>query len=226
MELKSTGVPAALAGCAGTAQAPPRVADPCTLVMFGASGDLAMRKLVPAFYNLGSEGLLSDRCAVVGVGRDAMTREVYQQKVERDVRAFGPQPVDAGQAESLSRRASYVSGGYEDEATYRQLYDHLTADGAGPQNTLFYLATPPSLFGPIIERLASVGLVDETAGVWRRVIIEKPFGRDLESARALNRRILTVLQESQVYRIDHYLGKETVQNIMALRFGNGIFEPI
>ena len=220
------GVPASLAGCAETVQAPPRAADPCAVVMFGASGDLAMRKLAPAFYNLKSEGLLSDRFAVVGVGRDAMTREVYQQKVKRDVRAFGPQPVDAGQAEWLSRRASYLTGSFDDEAAYRRLREHLAERPDAPANVLFYLATPPSLFGPIIERLASVGLFDESAGAWRRVIIEKPFGRDLESARALNRRILTVLQESQVYRIDHYLGKETVQNIMALRFGNGIFEPI
>ena len=226
MELKSKAEPAALAGCAELAQAPPRVADPCTVVMFGASGDLAMRKLVPAFYNLKSEGLLNDQFAVVGVGRDGMTQETYQQKIERDVREFGPPPVDGDRAVWLSRRASYVSGGYDDEATYRRLYEHLTAGGAALQNILFYLATPPSLFGPIIERLGSVGLVDESAGAWRRVIIEKPFGRDLESARALNRRILTVLQEPQVYRIDHYLGKETVQNIMALRFGNGIFEPI
>jgi glucose-6-phosphate 1-dehydrogenase len=226
VELKSMGVPAALAGCAERAQAPPRVADPCTVVMFGATGDLAMRKLVPAFYNLKKEGLLSDRFAIVGIGRNAMTHEVYQQKVDRDVRAFGPQPVDAGPAEWLSKGASYVSGGYDDEATYRRLYDHLTADGTGLKNVLFYLATPPSLFGPIVERLGSVGLLDESADAWRRVIIEKPFGRDLESARALNRRILTVLQESQIYRIDHYLGKETVQNIMAFRFGNGIFEPI
>ena len=226
MELKSIDGPAAVAGCSPLAQAPPRVANPCTVVMFGASGDLAMRKLVPAFYNLKGEGLLSDRFAVVGVGRDGMTQEAYQQKIDRDIRAFGPRPVDAGRTEWLSRRVSYVSGEYDDEVIYRRLYDHLTAAGAGPQNLLFYLATPPSLFGPIVEWLASAGLLEESAGAWRRVIIEKPFGRDLDSARALNRRILTVLQESQVYRIDHYLGKETVQNIMALRFGNGIFEPI
>jgi glucose-6-phosphate 1-dehydrogenase len=226
VELKSMGVAAALAGCAERAQAPPRVADPCTVVMFGATGDLAMRKLVPAFYNLKREGLLSDRFAVVGVGRNAMTQEMYRQKVDRDARAFVPQPVDSGRVEWLSKGASYVSGGYDHEATYRRLSDRLSADGAGLKNVLFYLATPPSLFGPIIERLGSVGLLDESADAWRRVIIEKPFGRDLVSARALNRRIRTVLQESQIYRIDHYLGKETVQNIMALRFGNGIFEPI
>src|SRR5579863_5338522 len=130
---------AAKSGCAEGAQTPPRPADPCTVVMFGATGDLAMRKLLPAFYNLKGEGLLSDRFAVVGVGRVAMTSEIYQQKVGRDILEFGPHPVEAGRAEWLSKGASYVSGGYDDETTYRRLDDHLTADGASPQkNILFY----------------------------------------------------------------------------------------
>ena len=204
----------------------PRVVDPCTVVLFGASGDLAMRKLVPALYNLQSDGLLSDRFTLIGVGRDPMTRSQYQQKIAQDIGRFGPQPFDAARTARLSARASYVTGGYDDEATYGRLREELPSHGDGPATVLFYLATPPSLFEPIVERLGAVGLVDESTGVWRRVIVEKPFGRDLDSARSLNRRILAVVQEPQVYRIDHYLGKETVQNIMALRFGNGIFEPI
>ncbi len=225
MEVQSMSVPSAMAGHVDLAQLPPRVADPCAIVIFGATGDLAMRKLAPALYNLRGDGLLGESCAVVGVGRDELTRERYRQKIGRDLREFGPQPTDVTRAEWLSQRASYLAGSFDDEATYRRLREHL-ADTDAPANVLFYLATPPSLFEPIIERLASVGLTDESAGAWRRIIIEKPFGRDLESARALNRSILAVLQEPQVYRIDHYLGKETVQNIIALRFGNGIFEPI
>ena len=202
-----------------------RVADACAVVLFGASGDLAMRKLLPALYNLKTEGLLSDHFSLVGVGRDPMSREQYQQKVERDIARFGPQPVNQERATWIASRATYISGGYDSETTYRQLSDTLLG-GDGPTNVLFYLATPPSLFEPIVARLGSVGLADESASSWRRVIIEKPFGRDLESARLLNQNISSVLRESQVYRIDHYLGKETVQNIMALRFGNGIFEPL
>ncbi len=203
----------------------PRVADACAVVLFGASGDLAMRKLLPALYNLRTDGLLSDHFALVGVGRDPMTREQYQEKVQRDIVRFGPSTVDHDRAAWIAARATYISGGYDSETTYRQLRDELR-DGEGPKSVLFYLATPPSLFEPIVERLGSVGLADESTSAWRRVIVEKPFGRDLESARGLNRNMLSVLRESQVYRIDHYLGKETVQNIMALRFGNGIFEPL
>lgn len=203
----------------------PRVADPCAVVLFGASGDLAMRKLLPALYNLRTDGLLSDHFTLVGVGRDPMSREQYQQKVERDIARFGPQPVNAERVAWIAARATYISGGYDSETTYRQLCETLLG-GDGPTSVLFYLATPPSLFEPIVARLGSVGLADESPSSWRRVIIEKPFGRDLESARLLNQNICSVLRESQVYRIDHYLGKETVQNIMALRFGNGIFEPL
>ena len=203
----------------------PRVADPCAVVLFGASGDLAMRKLLPALYNLRTDGLLSDHFSLVGVGRDPMSREQYQEKVARDIVRFGPHPVDQDRVAWIAARATYISGGYDSETTYRQLSDTLLA-GDGPTNVLFYLATPPSLFEPIVARLGSVGLADESPSAWRRVIIEKPFGRDLESARLLNENIRSVLRESQVYRIDHYLGKETVQNIMALRFGNGIFEPL
>ena len=224
MSITAVEAPAGTAERSETASKP-RVADPCAVVLFGASGDLAMRKLLPALYNLRADGLLSDHFALVGVGRDQVTREQYQEKVQRDIARFGPSPMDAGRVAWIASRATYISGGYDSETTYRQLSEELLG-GDGPKNVLFYLATPPSLFEPIVERLGSVGLADESTGAWRRVIVEKPFGRDLESARDLNQNMLSVLRESQVYRIDHYLGKETVQNIMALRFGNGIFEPL
>jgi glucose-6-phosphate 1-dehydrogenase len=203
-----------------------RVADPCVVVMFGASGDLAMRKLVPALYNLRTDGLLSDHFKLVGVGRDAISLEHYQEKVAADIRRFGPQPIDEPRAAWLASRATYICGGYDSPGTYEQLRDELLVGRADTPNVLFYLATPPMLFESIVERLGAAGLAGELPGAWRRVIVEKPFGRDLDSARTLNRNLLSVLREPQVYRIDHYLGKETVQNIMALRFGNGIFEPI
>ena len=224
MDMTMSAPPVETADVANAAQTS-RVADPCAVVLFGASGDLAMRKLLPALYNLKADGLLHDRFSLVGVGRDPMSREQYQEKVQRDIERFGPSPVDADRAAWIAARATYISGGYDSETTYRQLRQALL-EGDGPTSVLFYLATPPSLFEPIVERLGAVGLADESSASWRRVIVEKPFGRDLDSARDLNRSILSVLREPQVYRIDHYLGKETVQNIMALRFGNGIFEPI
>jgi glucose-6-phosphate 1-dehydrogenase len=226
MEWKPIGCTASRSGRGERVQAPARVADPCAVVMFGATGDLARRKLVPALYNLTGDGLLNDRFAVVGIGRQSLAQEPYREKIGRDVAEFGAQPSDARTAGWLEERASYLSGDYEDEATYQRLREYLTGLGDVGSNLLFYLATPPSLFGPIIERLGSAGLVDQAGGGWRRVVVEKPFGRDLPSARTLNERLRAVLEESQVYRIDHYLGKETVQNIMAFRFGNGIFEPI
>jgi glucose-6-phosphate 1-dehydrogenase len=185
-----------------------------------------MRKLVPALYHLRRSRLLSERFTLIGVGRDGQTDAQYREKLSRDLREFVSQPLDVGDLDWLLARASYVSGGFDDEATYRNIGERLTLGAGEALNAVFYLATPPSLFGPIGDQLGAGGLVDESSAAWRRIIVEKPFGRDLETAQALNRRMLSVVQEHQIYRIDHYLGKETVQNIMALRFGNGIFEPI
>ena len=160
MEVQSTSMPTSTTGCVELAQAPAEVADPCTMVIFGATGDLAMRKLAPALYNLKGEGLLGEAFAVVGVGRDGLTRERYQQKIDRDLREFGPKPTDVARAEWLLQRASYLAGSFDDDATYRRLREHLAERTDAPANVLFYLATPPSLFEPIIERLASVGLTD------------------------------------------------------------------
>ncbi len=207
---------------------PARMADPSTMVIFGGTGDLVRRKLLPALHNLNAEGLLPDRFAVVAVGREEMTTEVYRARVRRDLSELSPVATGSAACEWLESRLAYIRGDFNDAALYRRVGEVLSAmnrSGSATCDCLFYLATPPSFFGPIAEQLGAAGLLHESAG-WRRVIIEKPFGRDLETARALNRLLATVLQEHQIYRIDHYLGKETVQNIMAFRFANGIFEPI
>ena len=214
------------------ATAKPRVgrpADPCVMVIFGASGDLTRRKLVPALYNLASQQLLSREFAVVGVGRTPMTTEEVRKRFSADFRQFATGAVDSDLWEWFVRRLYYVTGDAGDAATYNELKETLAQvdhDHSTHANFFFYLATAPEFFGDIVERLSGVGLMSEDNGQWRRVIIEKPFGHDLDSARALNQQLLKVAGERQIYRIDHYLGKETVQNILAFRFANGIFEPI
>jgi len=206
-----------------------RVGDPCTMVIFGASGDLTRRKLIPALYNLASQQLLSREFCLVGVGRAAMSTDDARAKLLEDFKQFATGPVDADLWEWFVRRLHWVSGDFDDPATYNKLKDNLLSvdkDHCTHGNFFFYLATAPQFFGDIVGRIANVGLMTEENGNWRRVIIEKPFGHDLDSAKALNQAILKVATERQIYRIDHYLGKETVQNILAFRFANGIFEPI
>src|SRR6266853_5383222 len=204
-------------------------ADPCCFIVFGASGDLAYRLLVPALYNLAARGLLPEAFAIIGVARAEKSPETFRTELEIGLRRFAiGKIVD----EILSRLLScvgYVGGNADDPATYQKLDQALTRVERAldtHRNRLFYLATPPSEFAPIGRHLGETGLAREEKGVWRRLIVEKPFGTDLASARALNRELLKVLDEQQIYRIDHYLGKETVQNIMVLRFANGLFEPI
>jgi glucose-6-phosphate 1-dehydrogenase len=212
-----------------TAQDAMQVIDPCTVVIFGATGDLAKRKLLPAIYNLESRCLLPPQFKVVGVGRKPMTTEEYRDKTGGDLREFGTAPPDRQLWEGFAPRLFYTFGDLDDAGSYQRLQRTLSSldgnDQAQPGHA-FYLAVPPDAVTGIVEQLGEAGLLNEEAGGWRRVIIEKPFGRDLESAKALNRQLGAVLDEHQVYRIDHYLGKETVQNLMVLRFGNGIFEPI
>ncbi|HSZ64437.1 MAG TPA: glucose-6-phosphate dehydrogenase [Terriglobales bacterium] len=206
-----------------------RVADPCVMVIFGFTGDLTRRKLIPALYNLASQQLLSREFAVIGVGRNAMSDEEARKKVTEDFQQFATGNVDAKLWEWFVSRISYVSGNFDDTATFDKLKETLAKvdqEHNSHGNYFFYMATAPKYFGDVVERLANVGLMKEENSHWRRVIIEKPFGHDLDSAKALNQQILKVASERQIYRIDHYLGKETVQNIMALRFANGIFEPI
>ena len=206
-----------------------RPAPPCAMVIFGATGDLTKRKLVPALYNLIVNGLLPDGFAVVGVGRSPLPDDEFRRRMEKDLQEFATTEVDGEKLEWLSRRLRYVAVDAEKPETFQDLAGTLAKadEELGTSgNYLFYLAVPPSIFEDYVRHLGEAGLIKEEEGRWRRVIIEKPFGHDLESARALNLRIREVLDERQIYRIDHYLGKETVQNIMAFRFANGIFEPI
>jgi len=207
------------------------------MVIFGASGDLTKRLLMPALYNLARAGRLSDKFALIGVDRSEKSHEDFREELADGVRRFVSdtaeasvaEPFDAKTWDFLAARMTHVDGNVLQPELYSRLAEALkaieTEHGTGG-NVIFYLAVASSLFGPVIDGLAASGLTEETNGRWRRVIIEKPFGTDLASARALDARILKVLSESQIYRMDHFLGKETVQNIMVLRFANGIFEPL
>src|SRR2546425_1175496 len=206
-----------------------RPGDPCVMVIFGAAGDLTRRKLVPALYNLARNQLLSREFAVLGIAHSSMSEEEFRKKVVEDVRQYTGNDGDPDLIEWFIRHMYYVTGEFEDKNIYPQLKSHLAKidkEHSTHGNYFFYLATAPNFFGPIVEQLSAAGLMEEDGQHWRRVIIEKPFGHDLESARALNQQLLKVCDEKQIYRIDHYLGKETVQNILALRFANGIFEPV
>jgi glucose-6-phosphate 1-dehydrogenase len=214
-----------------------RKAPPCALIIFGAGGDLTKRLLMPAIYNLAKAELLSERFAIIAVDRTPKPVEAFREYLAEGVRDFisdtapGPasEPFDTRAWEFVERRIIHFAGDLTEPDTYARLYDlheRTAAQYNTGGNAVFYLAVAPQLFGTIIEQLGAVGLTQERDGCFRRVIIEKPFGNDLASARALNARILKVLSESQIYRMDHFLGKETVQNIMVLRFANGIFEPI
>jgi glucose-6-phosphate 1-dehydrogenase len=199
-------------------------------VIFGAAGDLTKRKLVPALYNLSRTGLLNKRFAVIGFAVDPLDTDQFRQRMREAVQQFCTDRFEPPRWEALESHFHYISGNFTDAAVYTQLGDLLKQvdQEVGAQgNVIFYLATPPAFFDKIACQLATAGLTKEEPGAgWRRVIIEKPFGHDLESARELNQTLHRVLDEPQIYRIDHYLGKETVQNILLFRFTNGIFEPI
>ena len=204
-------------------------AGPCAIVIFGASGDLTKRKLIPSIYHLLADGLLPANLAIIGVGRGVSDDEEFRAKLGDDVKELTPGGVAAKTWKPLSKRIYYVSGDFADEALYVALAAKLgEVEGVhGTKgNVLFYLSTSPDFFAPIAKALATSGLTHEVNGRWRRVVVEKPFGRDLASAKALNADLRAVLSERQIYRIDHYLGKETVQNLLVFRFANGIFEPV
>jgi glucose-6-phosphate 1-dehydrogenase len=206
-----------------------RPGDRCAMVIFGATGDLTRRKLIPALYNLAKKNLLPEDFALVGVAIDPLSVDEFRRRVEADLHEFSSAPDECHFCEWLLQRLDYLSGDFRDPALYAHLRETLAEvdQKHGTQgNYLYYLATTPALFGEIIRQLGAAGMNQEEGGRWRRVIIEKPFGRDLESARRLNAEISKVLAENQLYRIDHYLGKETVQNILVFRFSNGIFEPV
>ena len=206
-----------------------RAPSPCAIVIFGAAGDLTKRKLMPALYNLKANGLLPREFAVVGVTRKEKSHEAFRAEQSKDIAEYATIPVDQALWGELRGALYYQAGEFTDAATYTKLASLLEGvaarHGTGG-NVLFYLAVPPHFFGDIISRLGEAGLTREDQGAGRRVIVEKPFGRDLDSARALNLEIGRTLGERQIYRIDHYLGKETVQNIMVFRFANGLFEPV
>jgi len=200
--------------------------EPCALVIFGASGDLTRRKLLPALYQLSRGQRLPARFTVIGVARSEMSDDVFRQHFHDSLKEFAglKQPDDVSNA--LARGMRYVQGEMDDPALYQRLRGLLNEEGA-PHGVLFYLAVPPSVYGPVVERLGAAGLARAEDGRgWRRVIVEKPFGTDLASAQALNQLLHQHLDESQVFRIDHYLGKETVQNLLVFRFANGMFEPV
>ncbi len=208
---------------------PVSTANPCILVLFGASGDLTKRKLLPSLYNLAREKLLPEQFAVIGFARRDTTSEEFRGQTRRNIAAYSPSGIDEATWDWLEKRFHFVPGSFEEAGSYRDLKEKLAevaSSYATGGNVLFYLASAPEFFAPIVEHLAAAGMVTQENGAWRRVIVEKPFGRDLASARELNRTLLRLLDEKQIYRIDHYLGKETVQNILVLRFSNGIFEPI
>ena len=212
-------------------QTPAHQAPPCTLVIFGAGGDLTKRLLMPAIYNLAKAKLLSEKFAIIAVDRTPKPVEAFRDYLADGIRSFvsdtasGPatDPFDKKAWDFVASRITHFAGDLTQSDTYARLYDVVERAGG---NAIFYLAVASQLFGTIVEQIGAVGLTEEKDGGFRRVIIEKPFGTDLASAGALNARILKVLSESQIYRMDHFLGKETVQNIMVLRFANGIFEPI
>src|SRR6201982_1007380 len=212
-------------------------APPCTLVIFGAGGDLTKRLLMPAIYNLAKDKLLSDKFAIIAVDRTPKPIEAYRDYLAEGIRTFvsdtasGPtaEPFDSQAWEFIAGRITHFAGDLTQPDTYARLFqthENIAAQSNTGGNAIFYLAVASQLFGTIVEQLGAAGLVEEKGDSFRRVIIEKPFGIDLASARALNAQILRVLDESQIYRMDHFLGKETVQNIMVLRFANGIFEPM
>jgi glucose-6-phosphate 1-dehydrogenase len=206
-----------------------RPGDPCVMVIFGAAGDLTSRKLIPALYNLAKQQLLSREFAVVGMSHGAMSTEDFRKWVSDGIKHYAGADADAELIEWFLRRVYYITAEFDDKNAYtklKELLEQVNRDHATHENYFFYLATAPRFFGPVVEQLAEAGLMEEANQHWRRVIIEKPFGHDLESAKTLNQQLLKVAKEKQIYRIDHYLGKETVQNILAFRFANGIFEPI
>jgi glucose-6-phosphate 1-dehydrogenase len=200
----------------------------CVLVVFGGAGDLTRRLLVPALLNLAAQRRLPERFSLVGYGRTDLDDDGYRARLDEAVKEHAREDLDPGLWTDLRRRVRWVRAGFDEPEGYERLERTLSEirDGGDPGCDLFYLACPPRFFGEVATRLGAAGLASEEDGRSRRLVVEKPFGRDRSSAGELNRGLLQVFAEHQVFRIDHYLGKETVQNILAFRFANGFFEPI
>jgi len=207
----------------------PRIAGPCAVVMFGVTGDLARKKVVPAIYDLANRGLLPPTFSLVGFGRRDWDDEAFSNEVYQLVKEHSRTPFRQVIWDRLAEGCRFVQGNFDDESAFARLaetLEKLDAERGTGGNHGFYLAIPPKSFPAVLEQLYKAGLAKPQDGSWRRVVIEKPFGHDLDSARKLNKVVNNVFPEESVFRIDHYLGKETVQNIMALRFANQLFDPI
>jgi glucose-6-phosphate 1-dehydrogenase len=203
--------------------------DACSFVIFGVTGDLTHRLVIPALYNLAATNLLPDQFCVVGIARSAMSTDELRDSLMKGLRKYATRPVDDAIASRLLECLTCITADPTDPPSFDALRNDLEKLEAARRTTgnrLFYLATPPDAFAPISKELGRAGLLKEKNGAWRRLVVEKPFGTDLASAQALNGELLKIADEQQIYRIDHYLGKETVQNILVLRFSNGMFEPI
>ncbi|MGA2995315.1 glucose-6-phosphate dehydrogenase [Bradyrhizobium sp.] len=205
-----------------------RKPDPCSFVIFGATGDLTHRLVLPALYNLAAADLLPEKFCVVGVARNGMSNDDMRESLLKGLNQYKTRPVDEAIAKRLLECVTSIEADPSDPASFDAMAEQLNKLEAKREtggNRLFYLATPPSAFAPIAKQLGRSGMLKEN-GSWRRLVVEKPFGTSLASAKALNDELLKIADEPQIYRIDHYLGKETVQNILVLRFANGMFEPI
>ena len=205
------------------------IAPPCTLVIFGIAGDLTKRLLFPALCNLGSAGLLDENFCIIGVAKEDFTEESFRQQLIKNIETFVTDPASLTYGMQLANRVHYISGDFNDANVFVSLKNklsELTKTTASP-NCLFYFAVPPSFIETIATQLHDADLLSENDGQYfRRIVVEKPFGNDLASAKKLNRLLLSMMEEKQIFRIDHFLGKETVQNLLVFRFSNGLFEPI
>jgi glucose-6-phosphate 1-dehydrogenase len=202
-------------------------AEPCTLVIFGAAGDLTRRKLVPALLHLDAEGCLPPELQIIGISREPLDAAGFHDHLESGARESGEiASFDPERWRALARRIGYLRGDFTDPETFRRLRERLEGlPEPAAHRRLYYLATPPAAAGPIVEGLAGAGL-NRWAQGWARIVVEKPFGHDLASARRFNETVAAAFEERQIFRIDHYLGKETVQNVLFFRFGNALFEPL
>ncbi|MGB6434037.1 MAG: glucose-6-phosphate dehydrogenase [Bradyrhizobium sp.] len=203
--------------------------DPCSFVIFGATGDLTHRLVIPALYNLAASDLLPEKFCVVGIARKGMSSDEMCDSLMKGLRQYKTRPIEDAIAKRLLECVTCIEADPKDPNSFdsmRERLEKLEANRSTGGNRLFYLATPPVAFAPIAKQLGRAGMLKEEGGAWRRLVVEKPFGTDLASAKALNDELLKIVEEHQIYRIDHYLGKETVQNILVLRFANGMFEPI
>lgn len=196
-----------------------------SIVIFGASGDLSLRKLIPGLFSLYRKGRLPEKFDILGFSSSQMDDETFRTKLRQGVEEFGEGVFRDEEWLNFARHLYYQPGSFTSVDDFRLLSARLADIEAGPANRLFYLATPPRFFSLIVNELGKLGMTTET-DAWRRVVVEKPFGTDAESARELNRELHRVLDENQIYRIDHYLGKETVQNILTFRFANSLYEPL